>query len=87
MNEKENKMKKWFKENKEDIAITALAVANVTVCTGFGYIIGKKITNRCNSVGMSNLHALGILKFFDPSTNTEIGVDKALEIAMAKVKK
>lgn len=87
MNEKENKMKKWFKENKDEIVATSLAIVCSTASVGFGYFIGDKICGYRTASGISRLHDLGIFKFFDPSTGSEIDVNKAVEVARDLLKK
>lgn len=87
MNEKKNKMKKWFEENKNEIKTEALKITYYAVGLGIGYFVGDKICSYQNAAGMQKLHEMGIFKFFDPSTGTEIDVNKAVEVAKEMLKK
>lgn len=76
MKEKKEKLKVWFDEHKNDIKMyTCYAVG---IC--FGYFAATKISDYKFATGLSVLHSEGIVKFFDPSNGTEIGIKKACDI-------
>lgn len=81
---KENKIKSWVKDHKEDIKDVMKVVIPFTV--GF-YIGGRaytKIVEYSTARGFEALHGDGIIKLFDPSTGTEIGVTQACELVNKK---
>ena len=65
---RENKVKKWFEENKTEIELGI--VGGVAVIAS--YALGSKIeTTKC-SLGLMSLHGDGFLIFTKPSENGEI---------------
>ena len=83
MKERANKIKNWFKEYKEDIKTIGTVVGFGVICTGAGYLVGSKWTELKIAIGMQHFHDTGLMKFFDPRTNTEICVEQFPEVYKA----
>lgn len=65
MNEK---IKDWFEEH--EMSITKWCA--YTVGFSFGYVAGKRILTTRVATGLEVAHAIGVIKFFDPSTGVEV---------------
>ena len=67
---KQNKVKNWVKEHKNEIVCT-VGVVTVGVT---GYCLGKIYTRFVDACSMALLHDEGYIKCFNPKTGLEITV-------------
>ncbi len=73
---------KWFKEHEQEFIGAGIALVGF----GVGYYISGKAFDWRISYSLTRLTNDGILKFFDPTTGLEVGVDEACKIAIQKYK-
>lgn len=79
--EKKKRVKRWFEDHKKEIKTTICVLAGGFIC----YSICDKISDYKVGTNLSRFHDEGIIKFFDPSSNQEIDLDKAMEIIIKKI--
>lgn len=80
-------IKKWYEENKEDIKYETAKIVWWTVGCGVGYILGTNIATSRIANGYKIFHEVGLVKFFNPETGIEIGVEEACKISSEICKK
>ncbi len=77
---KENKVKKWFMENKEEIKKETMKIVYFVAGYGIGCFVMNKLTSASFGAVICKFYGDGVIKFFDPSTNVELGIDQAVKV-------
>lgn len=78
---KSETIKERFDKHKEGIKKEAVRCFWFALGLGVGYFISDKISDYQVGAGLDRLAREGIIKFFEPSTGLEVGIEKAVEIA------
>lgn len=76
MENKKAKLKKWYEEHKNDFARFAWYALGL----GTGCYFSSKLTEAYIGRGFERAYGKGVMKFFDPSTNTEVGADEVIDV-------
>lgn len=80
MKAKDNKIKKWFKDHKDDIVPGLVLFGYYAIGFGIGCIATKKLVDMQNVTAIRTLQVDGILKFVDPRSNNEISIEEACKV-------
>lgn len=87
MNEKkDNKVKAWFAEHKDDINYHLERIALYTFGVGIGYGMGKFMSTYKTELGLRAAHEMGFVKFFNPETTGEVDVFECVRLLEQKSK-
>ena len=86
MESKKAKIKKWWTENKDRIKKGGVRIGYLTLGTGVGYYLGNKICETKTGYGIERAYFNGIIKFFDPETNLEVGADEVIDVMKRHMK-
>ena len=78
---KKSKVTVWFDEHKDEIKTSALRLCWLGLGIGLGCVATNYISDLKVGGGLYRLHDEGVVKFFDPSSGLEVGIEKAVEIA------
>lgn len=79
--------KEWWEKNKQDVTNLVWYVFGYALGGAVGYFTGKKVTTYQSACANAALREKGIIKYFNPATNTEVDVDEAVNIAREVFKK
>lgn len=80
MEKRNNKIKEWFEENKEEIKHEVSKFVWYACGFGVGCFITKKISDYKFALGLNELRREGVLKFVNPTTGVEVGIAEAAQI-------
>ena len=77
---KKSKAAIWLEEHKDEVKTLAMRICWLGIGLGVGCVATNYVSDLKVGAGLWRLHDEGIIKFFDPSSGLEVGVDKAIEI-------
>lgn len=85
--QKNSKVKVWYEEHKS--AIEAYLVVAGVAAAGFcfGMSCGIDVTQQRYGVGIARLAEDGFIKLCDPSTGTEVGLFKCVDLVKQHYKR
>lgn len=82
-----DKVKLWFKTNKQEIKDEVWYFTRACAYMGVGYFIGRKVSDICFAGGLATCHGKGLIKFIDPATGLEAKtIEEATNILTTNLK-
>lgn len=77
---KESKLKTWIEEHKEEFKAEGSRILWYGIGFGVAWFVSGELATRRAALHVAELNNVGVLKFINPSTGSEVTVKEACDI-------